>query len=113
VLLLRSGDITFGMGLYRRPNSAGSGRLFCYCTGRSWSHRIASTFLSRIDPAYLLAVADERHFNVDKGAGGDKERSKAFLLRLFYLSFGKEQPDASQGLPLHFLYIIAVSPPRD
>jgi hypothetical protein len=52
---------------------------------RSWSHRIASTFLSRIDPAYLLAVADERRFNVDKGAGGDKERSKAFLFRLFYL----------------------------
>jgi hypothetical protein len=69
VLLLRSGDITFGMGLYRQPESTRSGKFFAKIL-------VASRFLSRIDPAYLLAVADERHFNVDKGAGGDKEEEE-------------------------------------
>jgi hypothetical protein len=41
-----------------------------------------------------------------------RKRIKAFRFRLFYLSFGKEQPDAPQALPLQFLYILAPLPSK-
>jgi hypothetical protein len=71
------------MGLYRRPESAGSGKSKVFCSGTVSKILVASTFLSRIDPAYLLAVADEPILTLTRALVGIREEEQSFSVPSF------------------------------